>query len=130
MFLGSNALLAGLFVGLVVLERGTAAFGIHPAIVLGVVVGLGAVGVLAAVLGRYTGWFVVTAAATATFLAMLALILYPQVDPVADLTVTEAAISPLALHLVTVVATVFVPVVVAGFGMLYRVFDDAVDETY
>ncbi|WP_051581530.1 cytochrome d ubiquinol oxidase subunit II [Pseudonocardia acaciae] len=84
-------------------------------------------GIVAAMAGR-EGWaFALTAAAIAAFTATLFGALYPNVlpsatDPANSLTVTNAASTPYTLTIMTWVAVVFTPVVLAYQAWTYWVF--------
>jgi cytochrome d ubiquinol oxidase subunit II len=91
----------------------------------------GAAAILAAgyfIRRRRDGWaFAMTAVTIAAAIATLFMILYPRVmisslDPAYSLTIYDAASSPYTLRVMTIVALVFVPVVLLYQGWTYWVF--------
>lgn len=64
---------------------------------------------------------------TYALVALVAVLMYPTLDPATGLTAAEAAISPLALRLLTLSAALLVPLVCVYFGVLYSTFSGPVD---
>ncbi|EMA41855.1 cytochrome d ubiquinol oxidase subunit II [Halobiforma nitratireducens] len=58
----------------------------------------------------------------AAFVTFVAHLLYPLVDPAAGLTIRDAVVSPLALNVASIVAAVFVPIILGYFVFLYSLF--------
>lgn len=56
------------------------------------------------------------------FVTFVAFLLYPGIDPAAGLTIRDAVVSPLALNVASVVAAVFLPIILIYFVFLYSVF--------
>ncbi|AXR77344.1 cytochrome d ubiquinol oxidase subunit II [Natrarchaeobaculum sulfurireducens] len=56
------------------------------------------------------------------FVVFVATLLYPQVDPAAGLTIADAVVSPLPLNMTTLVAAIFLPIIVGYFVFLYSLF--------
>ncbi len=57
------------------------------------------------------------------FVSFLAVELYPMIDPTTGLSIRDAIVSPLTLHVTTIMAAIFLPAVALGFVMLYSVFE-------
>ncbi|RJT06197.1 cytochrome d ubiquinol oxidase subunit II [Halococcus sp. IIIV-5B] len=64
--------------------------------------------------------------------ALVATLLYPTIDPAADLTVGAAVVPLLSLNLMTIMAGVLLPIILAYFAVLYSVFSGPIEpeETY
>lgn len=58
----------------------------------------------------------------AAFVVFVGTLLYPWVDPAATLTITDAIVSPLPLNMTSIVAAIFMPVIVGYFVFLYSLF--------
>ncbi|WIV65671.1 cytochrome d ubiquinol oxidase subunit II [Natrialbaceae archaeon AArc-T1-2] len=58
----------------------------------------------------------------AAFVAFIAYLLYPSVDPAAELTIADAVVSPLALNVTSIFAAIFIPLILGYFVTLYSVF--------
>ena len=58
----------------------------------------------------------------AAFVAYVAYLLYPSVDPAAGLSIADAVVSPLPLNLASIFAVTFLPVIAIYFTVLYSVF--------
>ncbi|WP_416838587.1 cytochrome d ubiquinol oxidase subunit II [Haloferax sp. DFSO52] len=71
---------------------------------------------------RYTLAFGTVPVLVFAFVALVAALLFPMVDPVAGLTVSDAIISTLPLNIMTVTAALLLPLVFAYFGILYSTF--------
>ncbi|WP_207586667.1 cytochrome d ubiquinol oxidase subunit II [Halomontanus rarus] len=82
---------------------------------------------LASTLERDLLAFVAAGGTTYALVALVGTLLYPTLDPRTGLTVAEAAISPLALTLLTWSAALLVPLVVVYFAVLYSTFAGPVD---
>lgn len=54
-------------------------------------------------------------------------LLYPEIDPAADLTVESAVVSTLPLNLMTVGIAVLLPLIFVYFGVLYSAFAGPVE---
>jgi cytochrome d ubiquinol oxidase subunit II len=59
--------------------------------------------------------------------AVVATLLYPTVDPAADLTVQEGIVEPLTLNLMTIASTVLLPLVLSYFVVLYNAFSGPIE---
>ena len=81
---------------------------------------------------RYHAAFTAGAGLVFAFVAVVATLLYPLVDPVTDLTASEAIISTLPLNLMTIMSAVMIPLVLGYFGILYTTFSGPIEpeETY
>jgi cytochrome d ubiquinol oxidase subunit II len=82
--------------------------------------------------GAFLLALVVSAAMTYGLVALVAVLMYPAIDPVAGLTVQSAIVSTLPLNLMTVMAALIMPLVFVYFGVLYSTFRGPVEagETY
>ena len=82
---------------------------------------------------KRTGWAFITGALTIVFMtAMVFAGLYPRIlisslDPQFDLTVANAASSPYTLKVMTIIAVIFLPIILAYQAWTYRVFRKRVD---
>ena len=80
-----------------------------------------------------TGWTFVTGTLTIVFAtAMVFMGLYPRIlisnlDPAWSLTVTNASSSPYTLKVMTIVASIFVPIILVYLGWTYWVFRKRVE---
>jgi cytochrome d ubiquinol oxidase subunit II len=84
---------------------------------------------------RRTRYHVAFASAATSAFALVLLVgtlLYPDIDPAADLTVRAGAVETLSLNLVSIAATFLIPLVLGYFGLLYSVFAGPIEagETY
>ena len=61
--------------------------------------------------------------------AVVALLLFPLVDPGADLSVSEAIVATLALNIMSVASALLLPLVVTYFVVLYSAFGGPVQST-
>ncbi|SEW12726.1 cytochrome d ubiquinol oxidase subunit II [Natrinema salifodinae] len=77
--------------------------------------------------GRDLIAFLAAGGLTYALVALVAALLYPTLDPATGLTAAEAAISPLALRLLTLSAALLVPLVCAYFAILYSTFSGPVE---
>jgi cytochrome d ubiquinol oxidase subunit II len=82
------------------------------------------------------GWNMVAlvAAAGLTYglIAVVALLMYPSIDPAAGLTIREAIVSTLPLNLMSIGAALLLPLIVTYFAVLYSAFSGPItpDEAY
>ena len=82
---------------------------------------------------KKTGWAFITGSLTIVFATMMVFAgLYPRIlisslDPAFSLTITNAASSPYTLKIMTVVAFIFVPIVLAYQGWTYWIFRKRVE---
>lgn len=74
----------------------------------------------------YRGWLAATAGLSLSLIGLVAALLYPTIYPAAELTVREAAVSPIPLNLLTVLGLPVLLLVVGYFLYLYRVFEGPV----
>ena len=81
---------------------------------------------------RYYSAFAATAALVFGLVGLVAILLFPFVDRTAGLTIREAIISTLPLNLMSIMASVLLPIVLVYFVVLYSAFSGPVDteETY
>ena len=83
--------------------------------------------------GKKTGWAFITGSLTIVFATVMVFAgLYPRIlisslDPAFNLTITNAASSPYTLKVMTIVAAIFVPIVLAYQIWTYWVFRKRVD---
>ncbi|WP_081638766.1 cytochrome d ubiquinol oxidase subunit II [Salinarchaeum sp. Harcht-Bsk1] len=96
------------------------------AIVLGSV-GLGVGGVALARRERHREWFASTLGLAVLLGLLVAVLLYPEVYPATGLTVTDAAVSPIALNLMTILGLPVLVLVGGYFVYLYSVFGGTVE---
>jgi cytochrome d ubiquinol oxidase subunit II len=61
--------------------------------------------------------------------AVVALLLFPLIDPGAELSVAEAIVAPLALNIMSVASALLLPLVVTYFVVLYSAFGGPVQPT-
>ncbi|MFC7045897.1 cytochrome d ubiquinol oxidase subunit II [Halobacteriaceae archaeon GCM10025711] len=82
--------------------------------------------------GHYLLAFVAVAGVTFALVAFVGALLYPMVDPAADLSVADAAVSTLPLNIMTVFGTLLIPLVLTYFAVVYSVFSGPIEagETY
>ncbi len=123
-----TVVVAAVFFGVAFAQvRGPVSLGVIAAIVFGVA----AVALLAAgacLSRRQNGWaFVLTALTIVLAVASLFLCLFPRVmisslDPAWSLTIYSASSSPYTLQVMTIVALIFVPIVLAYQGWTYWIF--------
>lgn len=73
------------------------------------------------------GAFGSAAGLAVVFVGFLAVALYPMIDPAADLSIADAVVAPLTLHVTTIMAAIFLPIVGVGFVVLYSVFEGVAD---
>ena len=71
---------------------------------------------------RYRELVFVSAGIAVAFVALVAHLLYPAIDPAAGLLIRDAIVSPLPLNITSVVAAIFIPVIVCYFVFLYSLF--------
>lgn len=71
--------------------------------------------------------FSTAAALGAVFVGFFVARLYPMIDPAGGVTIRDAIVSPLTLHVTTIMALIFLPAVSAGFVMLYSIFEGVAD---
>ncbi|WP_408957420.1 cytochrome d ubiquinol oxidase subunit II [Natrinema sp. 74] len=71
--------------------------------------------------------FLAAGGLTYALVALVAVLLYPTLDPATGLTAAEAAISPLPLRLLTLSASLLVPLVCVYFAVLYSTFSGPVE---
>ncbi|MEF8808692.1 cytochrome d ubiquinol oxidase subunit II [Natronomonas sp.] len=103
-------------------------FGMPTVGLLGVTVLLAVAYVAAAWLGRHYVAFVAVAAQVYGLAALVAILLYPVVDPVSALSVEDAVVSTLSLNLVTIGTAFLLPIIVLYFVVLYSAFSGPVEE--
>jgi cytochrome d ubiquinol oxidase subunit II len=72
---------------------------------------------------------VVSAVMTYGLVAVVALLLFPLVDPATDLSVAEAIVSTLPLNLMSIMAALLLPLVLTYFAVLYNTFSGPVQST-
>jgi cytochrome d ubiquinol oxidase subunit II len=92
-------------------------------------VGLGVGYVAALRTGRDLLALVASGLLTYGLVAAVALLLFPLVDPGADLPVSEAIVAPLALNIMSVASAFLLPLVVTYFVVLYSAFSGPVQPT-
>jgi cytochrome d ubiquinol oxidase subunit II len=82
--------------------------------------------------GEFLWALVAGAGMTYGLVTLVAVLMYPAVDPVAGLTVQSAIVSTLPLNLMTVMAAFIMPLVFVYFGVLYSTFRGPVEagDTY
>ena len=85
--------------------------------------------VLAVRRGRDLTALAASAGLTYELVVVVALLLYPSLDPVAGLTVRGAVVSTLPLNLMSVGATLLLPLVATYFVVLYSAFDGPAEPT-
>ena len=118
-----TAVVAVLFLAWTNVQTGTAI-----SVVVSVAAALALVGALVAAKLRREGWaFLGTAVTIALAVASLFLALFPDVmpsstDPAYSLTTTNASSTPYTLTIMTIVAVIFMPVVLIYQGWTYWVF--------
>ncbi|WP_137288991.1 cytochrome d ubiquinol oxidase subunit II [Natronorubrum halophilum] len=71
--------------------------------------------------------FLAAGGLTYALVALVGALLYPTLDPATGLTAADAAISPLALQLLTLSAALLMPLVLTYFGVLYSTFSGSVE---
>lgn len=76
---------------------------------------------------RYYLAFAATAVLVYGLVALVAVLMYPLVDPAVGLAVGDAVVSSLPLNLMSVVAAVLLPLVFAYFAVLYSAFRGPVE---
>ncbi|MFC4986783.1 cytochrome d ubiquinol oxidase subunit II [Saliphagus infecundisoli] len=76
---------------------------------------------------RYYAAFATTAALVFGLVGLVATLLFPFVDRTAGLTIREAIISTLPLNLMSIMASVLLPIVLVYFVVLYSAFSGPVD---
>ncbi len=69
----------------------------------------------------------VAGALTYGFVALVAVLLYPSIDPSSELSVADAAVSTLALNLMTIASALLIPLVITYFAVLYSAFAGPVE---
>ncbi|MDS0243708.1 MULTISPECIES: cytochrome d ubiquinol oxidase subunit II [unclassified Haloferax] len=81
---------------------------------------------------RYYAAFAATAALVFGLVGVVAILLFPFVDQTAGLTIRDAVISTLPLNLMSIMASVLLPIVIGYFVVLYSAFSGPVntEETY
>ena len=72
--------------------------------------------------GRSLAAFVVAGAQTFGLVALVGYLLYPTIYPITGLTVADAAVSTLAINVMTIVLVIFLPLVLLYFAVLYSAF--------
>ncbi|NHN46763.1 cytochrome D ubiquinol oxidase subunit II [Halostella sp. JP-L12] len=77
--------------------------------------------------GRYRLALGAAGGLTYAFVALVAVLLYPAMDPATGLSVADAAVSTTALNLMTAAAAVLIPLVIGYFAVLYSAFAGPVD---
>ncbi|MFB6109473.1 MAG: cytochrome d ubiquinol oxidase subunit II [Halodesulfurarchaeum sp.] len=77
--------------------------------------------------GRYRPAFLAAGTQIFGLVALVAVLLFPTIYPVAGLTVYEAAVSTLQLKMMTGVLAVFLPLVLFYFAVLYSAFSGPVE---
>lgn len=90
---------------------------------------LAAVQAAATVRDRHYLAFAAAGGLVYALVAVVAVLLYPEMDPATGLTVEAAAVSTLALNLMTIGAAVLFPLILAYFVVLYDSFGGPVDAT-
>jgi cytochrome d ubiquinol oxidase subunit II len=99
-----------------------------------VVVSLGLAGGYVVTMRRrqFLAAFAAAAGLVVGLVAVVAILMFPQVDPAEGLTYTDAIVSTLPLNIMTIVAVVFLPLVTMYFVVLYNAFGGPVEagETY
>jgi cytochrome d ubiquinol oxidase subunit II len=103
--------------------------------VLALVVGSVALGAVYVVALRRRSDIVALAAAaglTYALIAVVAVLMYPMIDPAAELTVSDAIVSTLPLNLMSIGAALLLPLVATYFAVLYSAFSGpiTVEEAY
>ncbi|MFB6162335.1 MAG: cytochrome d ubiquinol oxidase subunit II [Halococcoides sp.] len=70
-----------------------------------------------------------TAGLVAALVGIVALVLYPTIDPAAGLSVETAIVQPLPLNLMTIVTVLLLPFVLSYFWVLYSTFSGPIEHT-
>lgn len=83
--------------------------------------------IIATVKQRYYLAFATAGGLVFTLVGLLARLMFPFVDRAAGLTVREAIVSTLSLNLMTIMASVLLPLVLAYFVILYSAFSGPVE---
>ncbi|MFC7081765.1 cytochrome d ubiquinol oxidase subunit II [Halorussus caseinilyticus] len=96
------------------------------ALVVGSVL-LGVVYVVAARAGRPYLALGASGGMTGALVALVAVLMYPVVEPMTGLTVEEAIIGAPAVELLTIGAAILIPLVLTYFGVLYSAFSGPID---
>lgn len=71
---------------------------------------------------RYHAAVLGAAGLAGAFVGFVATLLYPYVDPAAELTIADAVVSPLALNMTAIMAAIFLPIIGGYFLFLYSLF--------
>ncbi|WP_248910316.1 cytochrome d ubiquinol oxidase subunit II [Halocatena marina] len=81
---------------------------------------------------RYYVAFATAAGLVFALVALLAALMFPLIDRAAELTIRDAIISTLPLNLMTIMASVLLPLVLVYFAILYSAFSGPIEgeETY
>jgi cytochrome d ubiquinol oxidase subunit II len=77
--------------------------------------------------GRYYVALGSVGALVYALVALIAVVMYPSIDPGAGLTVTEGVVSSVPLNLMSVASLLLLPLVFVYFGVLYSAFSGPVD---
>jgi cytochrome d ubiquinol oxidase subunit II len=81
---------------------------------------------------RYYLAFVTTAGLVFGLVGLISILMFPFVDRTSALTIRDAIVSPLPLNLMSIMASVLIPIVLGYFVVLYSAFSGPVEteETY
>ena len=88
--------------------------------------------ILALQRGRYYAAFTATAVLVFGLIGLVSVLMFPFVDRTAGLTIRETIISTLPLNLMSIMASVLIPIVLVYFVVLYSAFSGPIEpeETY
>ena len=76
---------------------------------------------------RYYAAFTMTAALAFGLVGLVAILLFPFIDRTAGLTIRDAIVSTLPLNLMSIMASVLIPIVFVYFVVLYSAFSGPID---
>ena len=81
---------------------------------------------------RYYAAFTATATLVFGLVGLIAILMFPFIDRTAGLTIQDAIISTLPLNLMSIMASVLIPIVLVYFAVLYSAFSGPIEseETY
>jgi cytochrome d ubiquinol oxidase subunit II len=107
---------------------------LHPVILLLVVASIGLAAGYIVAMRREESLLALGAAAVLTYglIAVVAIIMYPAIDPATGMTVSETIVSTLPLNLMSIAAALLLPLVATYFVVLYSAFSGPItpEEAY
>jgi cytochrome d ubiquinol oxidase subunit II len=107
---------------------------LHPVILLLVVASIGLAAGYVVAMRREESLLALGAAAVLTYglIAVVAIIMYPAIDPATGMTVSETIVSTLPLNLMSIAAALLLPLVATYFVVLYSAFSGPItpEEAY